>query len=55
MLRGSQSQSGFGEEKQFLHLPGIEPTSLGRPVRSTVTVLTELSRFLYFYSTIRKT
>jgi hypothetical protein len=38
-----QSRSGrYGEDRNLLPLPGIEPEVFGRPARSIVTILTEL-------------
>jgi hypothetical protein len=48
-LGGPQSRSGHrGYRKNPLPLPGIEPRSPGRPVRSHDTVLTELPRLQIF-------
>jgi hypothetical protein len=51
-LGGSQIRYGrYGDEKNPLPLPGLEPRILSRAVRSPGTILTELSR-LHACSTI---
>jgi hypothetical protein len=43
-MSGPQSRSGrFGEEKNLLALPGIEPRFFGRQTSSLVTIPTALS------------
>jgi hypothetical protein len=50
-LGGPQSRSGHGgEEKNFQPPPGIEPQKPNRPVRSLVTIPTELSRFYFTWT-----
>jgi hypothetical protein len=49
-LDGSQIRSGRGgEEKNSQPPPGIEPYNPDRPVRSLVTIPTELSRLLILF------
>ena len=45
-LGGNQSQSEYFGEDESLLLLTIEPLFLGRPTRSLVTILIELSRLL---------
>lgn len=42
--RGGGEGGRIGDEKYFFFLPEIEPRFFGRPYRSPVTVITELSR-----------
>jgi hypothetical protein len=44
-LCGLQIRYRFGEEKNLLFLPGVEPLHFGCPARSLVTVQTELTQY----------